>query len=379
MNENNIQNQINPYNNRNYGIDLLRILLAFMVLSLQFNAGGTGKVLMNTTVVPWKWIVSGVTTLCYPAVNCYVLISGFFMYKQKADLRKQVKSLSKLWLMVLFFSVIGYLCVAIVFVKETSCIELIKRFFPVSRGKWWFFTVYFAMSLLSPFINSMLDTLDKTYHRILILLLLVMCSVIPMFNNWEGQLGSNYGYSLLWFFVLYVTGAYLADNDNVVVNESNGNKFVCLGLTGGGYLVSSAIVFCSGPLLGRLGISIELTPYNSLLTYIQAITLLLFFMNIKIKKKFRKVIGSLSALSLASYMFHCQEDIESVLWSNLKPWEYANCPTIILVFLATIVTLFVVSVIIGFVRNKVARFIGLDIKIMGLVDSIYMKVVKILS
>lgn len=78
-------------------------------------------------------------------------------------------------------------------------------------------------------------------------------------------------------------------------------------------------------------------------------------------------------------MFHCQEDIESVLWSNLKPWEYANCPTIILVFLATIVTLFVVSVIIGFVRNKVARFIGLDIKIMGLVDSIYMKVVKILS
>lgn len=375
MNENNLQSQIKLDNERNYGIDLFRILLAFMVLSLHFNAGGTGKVLMNATIFPWKWIIKMVTTLCYPAVNCYVLISGYFMYKQKAGLKKQIRNLSRLWLTLLFFSVMGYLCVTIVFGKEIRFMEIVKRFFPVSRGKWWFFTVYFAMALLSPFINSMLDTLDRTYHRILILLLLVMCSVIPMFNNWEGHLGSNYGYSLLWFFVLYVTGAYLANN--VVLNESGHNRISYLG--GLGYIVVSAMVFCLGPLLAKLGISLYLAPYNSLLIYMQAITLFLFFINIKVKKKFKKVIASISALSLASYMLHCQEDIESVLWSNLKPWEYANCPTIILVFMTTVITLFVASIIAEFVRNKITKLIRLDIKIMDLADNIYIKIIKALS
>lgn len=377
MNEKKFTKPVKLDSDRNYGIDLFRILLAIMVLSLHFNAGGTGKVLMNATVAPWKWIAGVITTLCYPAVNCYVLISGFFMYKQKTDLRKQVRSLSKLWLTILFFSVTGYICIAILFKKEVSYLELIKRLFPISRGKWWFFTVYFSMSLLSPFINSMLDTLDKAYHRVLILLLLIMCSVIPMFNNWEGQLGSNYGYSLLWFFVLYVTGAYLANNINVVAGKNNSSQIACKGLIV--YFVISAIVFCSGFLFGKLGISLSLAPYNSLLTYMQAIALLLFFMNIKVKKRLRKAIVSISGLSLASYMFHCQEDIESVLWSNLRPWKYANCPTIILVFLATVMTLFIVSIITEFVRNKVVKITGLEIKIVNLMDNIYIKIMKALS
>lgn len=376
----NVSTQDRPQmaNERNHGIDLFRVLLALMVISIHFNAGGTGKVLMNASVVPWKWIAGGVTTLCYPAVNCYVLISGFFMYKQKASLRKQIRSLSKLWLAIVFYSVIGYIGVVAIFGKDFSCIELLKRFFPVSRGTWWFFTVYFALALLSPFMNAMIDALDKTYHKMLILILLIMCSIIPMFMNWEGQLGSNYGYSLLWFFVLYVTGAYISRYIDGLIKDSNRRKVSLMG--GVAFFISSLIVFCSGPVLRRLGISLSpFAPYNSPFTYVQAISLLLFFMNVKVNKRFTKIIVSTSGLSLASYMFHCQEDISSVLWSNLEPWKYANSPMIIIVFLITIMAIYIVSILTEFIRNKIVGMARLDEIVESLADCIVRRVVKALN
>lgn len=59
MSETDACKQIRAANDRNYGIDLFRILLAFMVISLHFNAGATGKVLKNATVAPWKWMAGG--------------------------------------------------------------------------------------------------------------------------------------------------------------------------------------------------------------------------------------------------------------------------------------------------------------------------------
>lgn len=380
MNKVSTQDRPSPriVNERNHGIDLFRVLLALMVLSLHFNAGGIGKVLNNATEVPWKWIAGGVTALCYPAVNCYVLISGFFMYKQKASLRKQMRSLSKLWLAILFYSLIGYIVVVTIFGKDFSWIELLRRFFPVSRGVWWFFTVYFALAILSPFMNAMIDALDKAYHRMLILLLLIMCSIIPMFTNWEGQLGSNYGYSLLWFFVLYVTGAYISRYISGLIKNSNRRKVSLAEVIV--FFICSSIVFCSGPILRKLGIALSpLAPYNSLITYVQSISLLLFFMNVKVNEKFAKIIADISGLSLASYMFHCQEDINSVLWSNLKPWEYANSSMIIIVFLVTVVALYTVSILIEFVRNMVVGMTGLDEIVGGLTDCILTRVIKALN
>lgn len=139
-------------------------------------------------------------------------------------------------------------------------------------------------------------------------------------------------------------------------------------------------MFCSGPILRKLGIALSpLAPYNSLITYVQSISLLLFFMNVKVNEKFAKIIADISGLSLASYMFHCQEDINSVLWSNLKPWEYANSSMIIIVFLVTVVALYTVSILIEFVRNMVVGMTGLDEIVGGLTDCILTRVIKALN
>lgn len=43
---------------RNYGIDLLRVLLAIMVIVIHINANGTGQVLQYATESPWRQIVA---------------------------------------------------------------------------------------------------------------------------------------------------------------------------------------------------------------------------------------------------------------------------------------------------------------------------------
>lgn len=334
--------------NRNYGLDALKILLAFMVLALHFFATGTGQVLNYATEIPWKWIAGGLTTLCYPAVNTYILITSFFLYKQNKGLEKTAKSLMKLWLAIVFYSVFGYVVVEVIIKQRFSGMDFIKRLFPITRGVWWYFTVYFGIVLISPFLNRMLNNLTKQEHRILLLMLLIWCSVLPMFVEYKGQLGTNYGYSLLWFTVLYITGAYIGkfcyctDNNSVKI-------FIKFMLS---YFSLSVLSYCITPIMSRWGVETTQAHYNSICTYLQAIMLLWAFLHLPLSPQYIKPISVLSSASMASYLFHCQEDIECILWGNIKVWEYANTVEMIPALVLTTGLLFFVSITIELTRRK---------------------------
>lgn len=88
---------------RNIGLDILRILLALMVIAIHFNAPATGHVALAVTG-KMKLLVLPMVAFCYPAVNTYVLISGFFSYKNKRSYDKILNSLIRLWLCLEYVS-----------------------------------------------------------------------------------------------------------------------------------------------------------------------------------------------------------------------------------------------------------------------------------
>lgn len=341
--------------NRNVGLDIFRIILALMVITLHINAGGTGMVLKYATVSPWNKIVGMVTTLCYPAVNCYVIMSSYFLSKQKRDVFTSIKSLAKLWLSVIFFALIGFAIVSIV-KGEFNALDLMKRFFSVSRGKWWYITVYFVLILISPYLNIIIQNIKKKEHEILLAILLVVCSVVPMFLNWESQTGSNYGYSILWFVVLYFTGAYIRNYKYENGGTNNKLFFASIGL----FIVVSAVSYCASSIASGLGVSLTLEPYNSLATYTQAILLFVAFLHLDVSKYIAKPINFVAELSLASYLLHCQEDIESVLWSTVRPYDYANSAKIIIVWLCLTAGIFLAGIGLEFIRKKIVTITGFE-------------------
>jgi len=334
---------------RRYGIDLLKIILAFMVLTLHFNAGATGQVLQHATIFPWNILVQVVTLLCYPAVNCYVLISGYFMYKYQKNIAESILSVICLWLSVIFFSIIGYIIVILAFHKSFDFIVFIKHLFPVCRGKWWFITVYVVMALLSPFLNTIINNITMKQFRILLGILLVSSSVVPMFLGWDGQLGSGMGYSLFWFITLYFVGAYIHNNYIVQPSSKKSTIFLCAVI----YILVDVVIMMIEKVFMICGIKILLTPYNSIFILVQACALVILFLNTQINKKCGGIIAKIASLSMASYLFHCQEDLDTAIWEYIKPWQYANSSRILIVYLLTIVFLYVIAILIEQVRNTI--------------------------
>lgn len=336
-----------------------------MVITIHINAGGTGQVLQHATKTPWKWIVSIVTILCYPAVNTYILITGYYSYDAHKDSRSVIRSLTLLWLSAAFFSLIGYLASVTMFDEHFQIIELVKRFFPIIRGVWWFYTVYFALMLLSPFINKMIDSLSVAEHKLLLSVLIIMLSILPIFVDWKGKLGSNDGYSLIWFITLYITGAYLKKKAFLVGNRR-------WGMFGGiAYIVSSMIIYIFPKVLSLIGIQSTLAIYNSLFVYIQAISLFVMFGNLRIPDCMKKAVASISALALASYLLHCQEDIEKLLWSKVHPSSYANSIEIVFVALVIICSVFCISLLLELLRKKLCKILHIDKKFVCLTDNVF--------
>ncbi len=346
-------------NNRSYGLDLLRVLLAIMVITLHFNAGATGQVLSHSTVFPWNIIVLGVTTLCYPAVNCYILICGFFSWNKRNAVEGK---LFRLWLSLLFFSLIGYIIVSVA-TSKFSPVDLVYRFFPLIRGQWWYMVDYFALIILSPFINRLIENLSRDQHKRINIINFVLFSIIPMLNKWNDQLGVNYGYGLLWFIALYFIGSYIAKYQPFSAGKFKlwlQSPIVLLFL----YFIVSIMVLIVDKLLRIFGIEFYLNPYNSVFSLLQSVCLFMVFVNMKITNKTVVIcLDRIAPLTLASYLFHCQEDMDSFIWKTIAPWKYANSNRLIFVYLASVLGIFLASIILE--RIRIAVFGGVNNKIIS--------------
>ena len=84
-----------------------------------------------------------------------------------------------------------------------------KSILPVSFNQYWFMRVYLYLVLCVPFLNILLNNLNKRGHQYLIALgfmLMVIPASIPGITTFNNDAGNG----ILWFFMLYSTGAYFA-------------------------------------------------------------------------------------------------------------------------------------------------------------------------
>ena len=358
---------------RNYGIDLLKIVLAFMVIILHIYANGTGQVLMHSTTQPFKAISIIVTYLCYPAVNTYILITGYFLYSAKKKLPNIIKSLTILWLSAVFFSLIGYFA-AVIFGNNFDLCNFIKHFFPITRGVWWFYTVYFALLIFSPFINKLIDTLTPQELKILLFIQLLVFSILPIFVDWKDQIGSNYGYSLIWFIALYTVGAFIY---RIKLIQNNSRKmFTSMMVL---YAACTLSLYLLPKIFSFVGICVNFAMYNSLIVLVQAIALFIGFSNVKIPNIFLPWISFFSGCALASYLLHCQEDIELLLWNKIHPSTYANSLNILFIIIFICFGVFSVSIILEFTRKKIFGLLKIDKFFIFVFSKIFTKVEKLIA
>lgn len=234
-------------------------------------------------------------TLCHIGVVVFVMISGYFGIKRKW------KRLLSLALSVSFYNALGITIAILFFRQQFEAKSLFSVIFPISQGGYWFITSYAVLYLIAPYINMVLEKLDK---REFIILLVVFAAVVWYGGGiWGNAIG--HGRGIMAFVFSYSIGYYIRK-----FYSREGQPFI---YWGGQYLGVSAIIFaCVAFLPGILskGINYLCFGYNEVGLYVMSVLFLLMFQSTKIKSK---IINWSATSVLGIYLLHENKEIGSLV------------------------------------------------------------------
>ena len=337
---------------RDNGLDLLRIISMLMVVSLHFWSHG-GLVGGTLTTGSANWFAGN---LLHPfvlvAVNCFVLLSGYFQCTSKFKLKRVVST----WLQVAFYSVTLYVAAAL-YLGNFSLSETVKHLLPAITEQYWFITAYLLMYIMSPFLNCMIDAMDKRMHRLFCCVLLGIFCVAANLAYIYDFTGVDGGYTFLWFCILYVVAAYIRKHVPV---EKKHRKWGLLvyGVCALGVGVARFVAhYATTWLLGVPMLTSFFYSYNSMLVVPAAIGLFMAMRTVNVSGKAAKIVSFFAPLAFGVYLIHDHPSIRPMLWSILKPYTFASSPWMIPYWIACVLGIFIVCCLVEWVRQKIFQLL----------------------
>ena len=226
------------------------------------------------------------------------------------------------------------LCLAIG-IEEFQVNTFIKSLFPLVINNYWFFKYYIVLFLLIPFINILLNNIDKeTYKKLLIVILLVLSiwdSIIP------NKIILDSGYGIINFIVLYIIGGYLKLHYNNFKNFSYWNIR---------YILFSSLTFIS---LFIPVIKNNSWAYYFITNIFSAICLFNAFNKINIKSN---IINTIAASVFGVFILHLNPYILNIQYKIAKTNLFWNSKFMILHMIITCIAIFAVFAFVDILRKK---------------------------
>lgn len=263
---------------RNSSIELLRVLSLIMIFWMHAAGSYQGNGIS-------AWISIAVSVIGNIGVSCFILISGYY------GIRLDVKKMIRLDLMLIFYSW-SALALQILWGNRPGGEELLSYLFPVIGKRSWYFTCYFALAFLSPFLNEMVELLGKQKLKRLLATMLVLFSGITtvFFFDMNGDGGKG----IVHMVMLYLIGRYI----RVYGSQWKLQTGRLLKI----FAAVSAVNFCLNGAL-YIATGVEQNRYardNTLFTIAQAVCIFLIFKNSYFENPF---INRLAVHVPAVFMF----------------------------------------------------------------------------
>lgn len=205
---------------RKSNIELLRIIIMIGVILLHFNHPSYGGALQYVNQGSLNYyFIHFVESLFIGAVNIFVLISAFFLSKTQ---KRDGKKILLLILQVILFKLGLYLIKCLVKKDVLSLYGLTYAVIPNN----YFVILYGALYMISPYINIMVDHIQKKQFEKLLFMMILLFSVWPTLGDVLSSImnhplngissiglqGSQSGYTIVNFVLLYLFGAYFQKN-----------------------------------------------------------------------------------------------------------------------------------------------------------------------
>jgi len=334
---------------RNLGLDALRILSMLLIILL--HSIDHSGVLETADAMGGMigWYIRFLYILVQVCVNCYVLISGYFLVESKFRLQKLVA----LWLEVVFYSFVVRLVFIFIGYRPFSIASLISCFVPIFTGRYWFITIYFGLYLVSPFLSVLVHAMNRKQHMMLNVVLFVLMSVMVSIYPKFAGMNSGGGWGLAWFVTLYLLAAWYR-----CYYQPNG-KCVTKILAWIGIAAAVAILYEVGEYFPPIRtIADNWYRYDSVPAYIMSLLVFVAFLNIRIKGSvIKKGIALIAPTTFGVYLIHAHADFSPWSWEALDLPQKMGGSLFPIFQLSMVCAIFIVCSVIDILRKKtVGRF-----------------------
>lgn len=269
---------------RNVNFELLRIIAMFMIVTLHYTQN-SGVLENNGTYTIQNIFFILMNCVCSVGVNCFVLISGYYLINSKFKIQKIIH----LWGLVLFYSLGIFFIYKITnnsIVNNMNPIETIYVFTPIINVHYWFIVPYLALYIIFPFLNKMINNLNQKQFKAILIIFFIFMSVINNISPINQNFEAVGGHSILWFMFLYGVGAYIRKykNENEGKNKYKYLLFyiICVIL---GFLAKMILEIVVNLNILLVYYNNRIIAFNSVFVFLAALSLFMFFKNIKIKRE----------------------------------------------------------------------------------------------
>ena len=277
-------------------------------------------------------------------INCFVLITGYFMCTSNITKKKFFKLLGEryfyavtIWCLFFFtgyaaFSVKGFL-------------KMVFPFFTVADN---FTSCFLLFYLLILFLNKLIHALTENEHFMLMAWCIGIYVFLPSFA--KANVVFNY---VTWFSILYVIASYI----RLYPKEWFGDVKTTGSIAGVSLLLSWASVAVLAALSRIIGKGVGICYFlvadsNKVLALATGISGFLFFKNLKIG--YSKVINTIAASTFGVLLIHANSDtMRRWLWvdvcNNVGAYQGGN---VIIHAVVSVVAIYTVCTIIDMVRIR---------------------------
>ena len=274
--------------------DILKIIAFIMVVFLHYlNKNMGGGLLYAQSDPVTLCFFNVVESICVIAVPLFVLITGYFSWKSK---NFSLKKVIGLFIMQISYKLICFFIDMIAMKKAFDGGGFGMCFVPDN----YFINLYTALVIFAPLINKIFNLKKKQVHTIIGVVAILFVLIPTIIDLAVGLSGGNMninlsflsnqgdfaGYTIVAFIFFYLIGGYISYSDFKI------KKWILAIIYVASVTLITVLLYNTEAILN----------YNNIIIVISALSLFLFFKEIKIKEI--KLITEISSCSLGVFIIH---------------------------------------------------------------------------
>ncbi len=293
---------------RNSNLELYRIIVMLLIVAHHYVVNsGLIQYIQETSD-----IVNSEAMLLFGAwgktgINCFVLITGYFMCKSRFTIEKLIK----LYLQIAFYGLIIYGIFCISGHEIFSPLKLIWTLWPIKSISDGFVSCFLLFYLFIPVLNTLVDHLGKDLHKYLVILIVVAFTMLPSIP----KLHMTFNY-VTWFMALYMIASYIRIYGIFPKISHTGWRALSLMTLGAGSLSVLGL-----EMIYNLGYTDKFAPYffvsdsNKFLSLAIAVSSFMYFKDLKIP--YSRFINAVGATTFGVLLIHANSDtMRQWLWKE---------------------------------------------------------------